>query len=192
MRPHAKPILAAPLLALLAVLSVSPAAAQPAPAGGTERVNSIIVYGEDPCPSSAGDEITVCARKAEAERFRIPAPLRETPSSRSEAWNQRVVAYETVSRMGTHSCSPVGPGGSLGCTQRLIDAAYAEKRGATDVNFAKMIEDERAKRAAGTDSEAATTQARVEQAEKDYEARQRAANDTAAAPPVAAPAPTKP
>jgi len=189
MRPHAMPILAAPLLAVLAALTASAAAAQPAPAAGGDRVNSIIVYGEDPCPTSAGDEITVCARKAEAERFRIPAPLRESPSSRSEAWNQRVVAYETVSRMGTHSCSPVGPGGSLGCTQRLIDAAYAEKRGATDVNFAKMIEDERTKRAARTDTEASAMQARVEQVEKEFEARQRAADDKATA---AAPTSTKP
>lgn len=181
------------LLATLASLSVPAWAAEPAdvPAGGGERVNTIIVYGSDPCPASAGDEITVCARKAEAERFRIPAPLREIPSARSEAWNQRVVAYEMVGRTGTNSCSPVGPGGALGCTQRLIDAAYAEKKGASDVNFAKMIAEERAKRAGTTDADAAATQARVEQAEKDYEARQRAAQDAAAAP-APAPAPVSP
>lgn len=179
------------ILATLAALAGSALAAQPTPASGGERVNSIIVYGEDPCPVSAGDEITVCARKVEAERFRIPAPLRETPSARSEAWNERVMAYETVSRMGTHSCSPIGPGGSLGCTQRLIDAAYAEKRGATDVNFTKMIEDERAKRAAATDAVAAATQARVEQVEQAIEARQHAASDAAAAAAQAS-VPTKP
>lgn len=160
-------------------------AAQPAPApaaSGGERVNTIIVYGDDPCPASKGDEITVCARKAEAERYRIPAPLRETPSSKAEAWNERVLAYETVGRTGTNSCSPVGPGGVNGCTQKLIDAAYAEKRAASDVNFAKMIADERAKRAATVDADAAATQARVEAAEKDYEARQRAAQDPGAAP----------
>jgi hypothetical protein len=41
-----------------------------------------------------------------------------------------------------------------------------------------MIAEERAKRAAGVDADAAATQSRVEQAEKDYEARQRAAQDT--------------
>ncbi|MBC2670801.1 hypothetical protein ACFOON_04385 [Novosphingobium piscinae] len=161
---------------------LAPLAAQDAAPASGERINTIIVYGDDPCPASAGIEITVCARKAEAERFRIPAPLRETPSSKSEAWAQRVLAYETVGREGIQSCSPVGPGGVLGCTQKLINAAYAEKKAATDVNFAKMIEDERAKRAAVTDAEAAATQARVEQAEKDYEARQRAAADPGAVP----------
>lgn len=168
----------------LAMAAPSPLAAQATAPG--ERINTIIIYGDDVCPPSKGDEITVCARKAEAERFRIPAPLRETPSTKSEAWAQRVLSYETVGREGIQSCSPVGPGGVLGCTQRLINAAYAEKKGATDVNFAKMIEEERAKRAASVDTDAAATQARVEQAEKDYEARQRAAHDPAAqtTPPV--------
>lgn len=171
------------LIAGFVVTAASTAIAAPAPApaaGGGERVNTIIVYGEDPCPASQGGEITVCARKAEAERYRIPAPLREMPSSKSESWSERVLAYETVGREGVRSCSPVGPGGVLGCTQRLIDAAYAEKKAASDVNFAKMIEEERAKRAATTDADAAATQARVEQAERDYEARERAAHDPGA------------
>lgn len=168
-------------LALLAApaLLVPTAAAQDAAAG--ERVNTVIVYGDDPCPVSTEAEITVCARKSEAERYRIPAPLRETPSATSEAWSQRVLAYETVGNFGTKSCSPVGPGGSLGCTQKLIDAAYAEKRGSVDVQFSRMIDAERAKRAATLDADAAATQARVEQAEKDYEARQRATQDPAPA-----------
>lgn len=173
-----------------ALAAPAPAAASGSAAQGGERVNTIIVYGNDPCPASAGDEITVCARKAESERFRIPAPLRETPSSHSEAWNERVLAYETVGRTGTNSCSPVGPGGSLGCTQKLIDAAYAEKKEATDVNFTKMIQEERARRAAKVDAEAAATQARVEQAEQAYEARQRAAQDPVAPPPSPTTAPT--
>jgi len=164
--------------------AAQPATAQDKAAGGGERVNTIIVYGNDPCPVSNGDEITVCARKAEAERYRIPPALRETPSTRSEAWSQRVLAYETVGRTCTNSCSPVGPGGVNGCTQKLIDAAYAEKRGATDVQFSAMIDAERAKRAATVDAEAAATQARVEQAEKDYEARQRAQQDPAPAAPA--------
>lgn len=173
------PLSGAALVALAA--AASPALAQSAPG---EKVNTVIVYGSDPCPVSADNEITVCARKAEEERYRIPAPLRETPSARSEAWNQRVLAFETVGRTGTNSCSPVGPGGALGCTQKLIDAAYAEKRGATDVQFSAMIEAERAKRAATIDTEAAATQSRVEQAEKEYEARQRAAQEAAPAAPA--------
>lgn len=174
------------LFALATAALAVPVAAQDAPAAPSERVNTVIIYGNDACPESQGDEITVCARKPEAERYRIPEALRETPSATSRAWNDRVLAYETVGRTGTNSCSPVGPGGVNGCTQKLIDAAYAEKRGDGDVQFSKMIAAERAKRAATTDTDAAQTQSRVEQAERDYEVRQRAAQDPGSAP--AAPA----
>jgi hypothetical protein len=170
------------LITLAAALgSAVPAFAQDAPAAGGERVNTIIVYGNDPCPASQGDEITVCARKAEGERYRIPSLLRETPSTRSESWNQRVLAYETVGRAGTNSCSPVGPGGVNGCTQKLIDTAYAEKKQETDVGFSDLIAAERAKRAATVDAESAATQSRVEQAEKDYAARETAREEAAEA-----------
>jgi len=171
-------------IAILPFLALSTALAQPAGAqeAGNERVNTVIVYGNDPCPASKGDEITVCARKAESERYRIPPALRQENSTRSEAWNERVLAYETVGATGTKSCSPVGPGGSLGCTQKMIDAAYAEKKQQSEPGFAEMIAQERAKRAATVDADAAATQARVEQAEKDYEARQRAQQDPAAKP----------
>jgi hypothetical protein len=181
----------ASIAAPLALLAVgSPAAAQDAPPASpsSDRVNAVIIFGDDPCPQSQGDEITVCARKPEAERYRIPAPLRETPSTRSEAWNEKVLAYETVGRTGTQSCSPVGPGGSTGCTQKLIDRAYAERRQSTDVGFTQMIQAERAKRAGTFDADAAAAQARVEQAEKDYDARQRAAQDPQTASPPAQPA----
>lgn len=36
------------------------------------RVNQLIVYGDDQRPPSTGDEITVCARKAESERYSSP------------------------------------------------------------------------------------------------------------------------
>lgn len=173
-------------------LAAIPALAQDAAGAPAERINQVIVYGDDPCPASQGDEITVCARKAESERYRIPAPLRETPSASSASWNERVLAYETVGATGTNSCSAVGPGGITGCVQKLINNAYAEKKGATDVQFSKMIEAERQKRLSTVDAESAATQARVEQAEQDYDARQRAAQEPAApAAPAAAPA-TKP
>jgi len=95
-------LLAAAPLALAAI--PAPASAQDLTAPGGERVNTIIIYGDDPCPAAQGEEITVCARKPEAERYRIPAPLREPSSTRSEAWNEKVLAYETVGRTGTNSC----------------------------------------------------------------------------------------
>ena len=158
-------------------LAAAPAAAQD---NGGDRVNQVIVYGDDPCPASSEQEITVCARKPEAERYRIPEPLRGVDSPRSEAWTNRVEAYETVGAFGTLSCSPVGPGGSLGCTQQLIDRAYAEKKGGTDVKFGELIAAEREKRLSTIDKEAAEQQKRVEEAEKAYleqQKRQQAEQD---------------
>ena len=162
------------LLAAAAALAgmTSPAAAQDASAD-SDKVNAVIVFGEDECPKPVGDEITICARKAEKERYRIPQGLRDTPSAKSESWNTRVLAYERVGKTGTMSCTPTGVGGWTGCSQKLIDQAYAEKKG-EDMSFAKLIEEERARRTATIDADALATQARVEQAEKDYEARQRA------------------
>lgn len=179
-------------IALLPLAFALPQAAQAQEAG--EKVNQLIIYGDDPCPQSAGDEITVCARKAESERYRIPAPLRETGNlQKNEAWNNKVLAYETVGNTGTNSCSPVGAGGWTGCSNRLIGNAYAEKRESTDVRFGELIQAERERRLASIDQDAAETQGRVEVAEKEYEARQRAQqggsadDDAPAAPPATLP-----
>jgi len=162
-----------------------------------EKVNQLIVYGDDPCPVAADGEITVCARKDESERFRIPEALRATPSVQNDAWSNRVIAYETVGAAGTLSCSPVGAGGSTGCTQKLIDAAYAEKRSGSDVRFSQLIAEEREKRLSTIDEDAAETQQRVEEIEKQYQERDRAAQDAAGQPAPGAgaartPSPTPP
>lgn len=171
-----------------ALALVSPAAAQDADSvGGGERVNQLIIYGDDPCPTSTGDEITVCARKNESERYRIPEPLRGSDSPQNDAWNNKVMAYETVGKTGIQSCSPVGAGGSLGCTQKMIDAAYAEKAQGSDLKFGQLIAEERARRLATIDAEAAETQKRVEVLEKEYDERQRA--EAAAAAQQTPPAP---
>ncbi|WP_336979231.1 hypothetical protein [Altererythrobacter fulvus] len=170
-------------LAVLAVPSVLfagsvPAFAQVGPievAG--ETVNQLIVFGDDPCPASTGNEIVVCARKAESERYRIPEALRQSESPANEAWANRVEAYETVGAFGTMSCSPSGYGGWTGCTAQLIDAAYKEKHGSSDIRFSQLIEEERAKRLGTIDADAAAEQARVEQIEKEYEARLKAERD---------------
>ena len=159
-------------LALLA--GSAPALAQ----SDGEKVNQLIVYGDDVCPQSKENEITVCARKGEAERYRIPEVLRGDPlSPKNEAWTDRVQAYETVGAQGITSCSPVGSGGATGCVVKLIDAAYAEKREGSDVRFGQLIQSERAKRLSTIDAEAAATQARVEQLEKEYDAKIKAERD---------------
>lgn len=155
--------------AIVAVASLSSSAL--AQEGPEEKYNQIIVYGDDPCPQSTGDEIIVCARLDEGERFRIPKILRDSDAPENVAWTERVRELETVGAFGTLSCTPTGPGGALGCTQKLIDQAYAEKRTSSDVKFSQLIEEERAKRLATIDEEAAATQARVEQAEKEYRER---------------------
>lgn len=185
-RPSAAAVL---VLAALFALPL-PAAAQEAP---SEKVNQLIVYGDDPCPASSDGSITVCARKDEAERFRIPAPLRDNPNaSVNQGWTQRVKAYETVGAFGVNSCSPVGAGGASGCMTKLIDSAYAEKKQASDVQFGKLIEAERAKRMQTIDADTAAEQARVEVLEKEYEAKLKRERDGETQPlaPAASPAAT--
>ena len=165
-------LIALPASLAATLVLAAPAAAQDKP---EPKVNQLIVYGDDKCPESSDDTITVCARKQEAERFRIPKNLRE-PVNRpsSEAWNNKVLAYETVGAGGTNSCSATGAGGWTGCSAKLINAAYAEKKTSSDVKMGELIAAEREKRLSTIDAEAAATQGRVEQAERDYEAREKA------------------
>lgn len=105
------------------IAPAAPAVAQNA------KVSEIIVYGTDPCPRSTDDEVVVCARKPETERFRIPEKLRKGGSLQSrQAWAVRARALETVGATGTNSCSPVGPGGFTGCESQVIKQAF-EQRG---------------------------------------------------------------
>lgn len=108
---------------LSALVSSTPALAQ------NSKVSEIIVYGTDPCPRSTEDEVVVCARKPETDRYRIPERYRQSGSRQSrESWANRAVAFETYGRTGINSCSPVGPAGFTGCTQQLINEAFQERR----------------------------------------------------------------
>lgn len=153
----------------LALMSV-PAAAQDQ-AG--DKVNTLIVYGDDECPPSTGGEIVVCARLDESERFRIPERLRESDNPANEAWASRVQSFEAVGDFGPLSCSPVGLGGELGCTAKMIEAAFAERAQSSNVRFSQLIAEARGERLAGIDEEAAATQARVEELERQYDERMR-------------------
>ena len=100
---------------------------QPSFAQAGSRVSEIIVYGNDPCPRSTDDEVVVCARKPEADRYRIPERFRSSGSRQSrQAWANRAKAFETVGATGINSCSPVGPSGFTGCLKQVIDQAKAE------------------------------------------------------------------
>jgi hypothetical protein len=114
-------------VALLAAGMAVPNAA--ALAQNNSKVSEIIVYGTDPCPRSTDDNIVVCARKPESERYRIPEKLRSGGSLQSrQSWAARARQFETVGRTGIMSCSPVGPGGYTGCEQQLINQAFSERR----------------------------------------------------------------
>ena len=122
-----------PSLTLATAALSLPTLAVPTPAMA-QRVNEIIVYGTDPCPRSTDDEVVVCARKPESERFRIPENLRQGGSLQSrQAWANRAIAFETYGKTGINSCSPVGPAGFTGCSQQLVSQAFKERREETTV-----------------------------------------------------------
>ena len=114
------------------------------------------------------DQIVVCARKAENERFRIPETLRFSESPENQSWASRVESFEMAGDFGIMSCSPVGAGGFTGCTQEMINAAYADKENNAGVRFAEIIAAERAKRLSTIDADAAAEQERVEMIEREY------------------------
>ncbi len=149
--------------ALALGLPATPAAAQDE---GGDRVNTVIIYGDDECPVSTDEMITVCARLDESERYRIPSRLRQSSSPQNESWTQRALALEAVGDFGPLSCTPAGIGGDLGCTVDMIEQAYAERANSSDVRFSQLIAEERAERLATIDADAELTQARVEELER--------------------------
>jgi hypothetical protein len=171
---------------LLAFAAATAAAFAAVPAAAQEdagdRVNTVIVYGDDECPQSTDDEIVVCARMDENERYRIPKALRQSSSPENEPWANKVRAYETVGNFGALSCSPVGSGGELGCTAKMIEAAFEERRTSSDVRAGELISAARTERLETIDAEAAATQARVEELERQYMARVQAEEAGTAAP----------
>lgn len=181
-----------PIHALLAPLALAGIHAAPAAAQSTApepKVNTLIIYGEDKCPQSSDDTIVVCAREDESERNRIPEGLREHSSPQNEAWSNRVRSFETVSRTGIGSCSPVGAGGWTGCTGKEIQNAYAEKQLDPRIRFSQLVAAERARRLATIDQDAAETQSRVEEVEAQMEARRKAEEAATAKDPNAQPLP---
>lgn len=169
-------------LPLLAFILAGSAVALPATAQDgqvdVDKINQVIVYGDDKCEQSSPDEIVVCNRLPETERYRVPPMLRGNPLDvRNEAWANKVVALERVGRFGTDSCSPTGLGGFTGCTQALVAGARAEQKAADKTDWQAMIADERAKRIAGIDAAANEVEAAVVAEEKALAERQKAAEE---------------
>lgn len=110
------------------------------------RVNQLIIYGDDACPRSTEDQITVCARRPESDRFRIPENLRTAEDPESNSWTNRAIELSYVGRTGTDSCSPTGAGGFTGCLNQLVTAARAERAGRDEVNWNRLIDEARQER----------------------------------------------
>lgn len=151
-------------LPIPALAQDGPAAPPAAAAAGTgnEKVNLVIVYGDDPCPKTAGDELVVCGRKEEKERYRIPEPLRGDPNApANQAWGQQYKALEYVGKSGIDSCSPSGIGGFTGCFNQLARQAKAEKQQANNASWGDLVAAERAKRLSTIDADSNAIEARV-------------------------------
>ncbi|WP_066559334.1 hypothetical protein [Croceicoccus bisphenolivorans] len=161
--------------ALAAVGTFGPALLFAAPAAAQEAdvpVNQVIVYGDQECPPSTADQITVCVRQEDP--YRIPQNLRQSESKQNEAWAERVAANRNVGATGAGSCNTVGAEGQTGCSLAEIDQAYAEKRNSSDVQMGKLVAEARAERLSEIDETARLDQQRVEAIEAEYEARRKA------------------
>ena len=114
------------LFALAGALIASPGLAEP-----PERESTLVVYGDDPCPKSEGDEIVVCHRRPEGERYRIPRKFRDPPrkDTASAAWSQQWQQMEDAARFTRpNSCSVVGSGGQTGCLNAMLRLWWLERR----------------------------------------------------------------
>ena len=112
------------LMSAAAVAVAGGYAAIPTPAKAQNNIAEIIVYGNDPCPRSTEDQVVVCSRVPESERYRIPKRYRPSgPPQVSQSWATKSKVLETVGETGTNSCSPVGPSGFTGCLTKVIKQA---------------------------------------------------------------------
>lgn len=152
----------APALAL-ALLPLGGAQAQ-----SEERINQVIVYGDDPCPTSTDDEIVVCARKPDGDRYRIPEPLRGTsPNAPSnDAWANRAQQLEIAGRTGIGSCTPAEGGGVIGCFNQLVRQAREERAAGDATNWGALVEAARQERLGRIDAESAEIDRRITEEEK--------------------------
>jgi hypothetical protein len=111
-------------LAAVPCLWAAPAFAQ------TAQPGVLLIYGKDKCPTNEnGEEIVVCRRLDEAERYRIPQDLREGEvKPQQESWAVRQKDALNTGGTGIGSCSAVGPGGATGCFAQQAAQTRAENR----------------------------------------------------------------
>ncbi|QPQ55065.1 hypothetical protein IC614_00060 [Allosphingosinicella flava] len=115
------------------ILAAAPASAsaQEVSPNTPQRTINITVYGDDACPKAESeDEIVVCGRRPEGDRYRIPKALRDDPANLSAtSWTTQMEALDQDMRYTRpDSCSAVGSFGQTGCFQERIRQWRAERR----------------------------------------------------------------
>jgi hypothetical protein len=120
-------------IAIITAAAAAPLlAAAPAHAQNSVQNGVLIIYGNDKCPTNKnGEEIVVCQRLDEGERFRIPKNIRETTPTdpqKGQSWAVRSQDALTAGNFGAGSCSTTGAGGGTGCFVKQATAARAERR----------------------------------------------------------------
>lgn len=122
-------LLLIPLIASSA-LGVATLTSGPAHAQQADRI--IDIYGTDRCPASNGQQIVVCRKHPETDRFRIPKDLRDQEREPQAAGGNvgAVSAVNTTGQTGVqiNSCNSIGAGVNVGCTKQGLDAWKAQQR----------------------------------------------------------------
>jgi hypothetical protein len=122
------------------VFSASPSTAQDDPvvvaSEMPERISFLVAFGEEKCREAAGDEIVVCATVPENERYRIPLALRKKERTVTDrSWASAVEALDSFAAdIRPNSCSVNGSNGFTGCTQKMLQQWFAERRGKSKAN----------------------------------------------------------
>lgn len=116
------------LLLPLAALIAAPSLAAAPTSTDQPRMLALTVFGNDPCPKSTDEEIVVCAREPEGERYRLPKRFREKqPLAAQGSWANTARELEMVSRKGLpNGCSPIGTYGQTGCFAQFLAANRRE------------------------------------------------------------------
>jgi hypothetical protein len=136
------------------LLIAAPALAAGGEGGGTGPVQrTATVFGADPCPKAEKDEIVVCSRLPENERYRLPKQFRgkrQEPEAVTGSWANTARALDQASApMRPNSCSPQGSFGQSGCLAQFLAQARAERR----MDKAQIAAEREAAQSSGNDDE---------------------------------------
>ncbi len=98
---------------LIAALALAPLAAasaqdkapadpqQVASTNPPQRVRSVLLYGDQPCPKADPGEVVVCSREDANEQYRIPKAFRDAPKKTppNNSWVNKAAIIDETSRV---------------------------------------------------------------------------------------------